>query len=72
MADFCQGCGLAIVPLVDPRYTGREPEEHWHYECWSKDRPEPTNTSDLRAQLATTLRAERALENLRRSLRRWG
>lgn len=71
MTDNCRGCGHPIVPLVDARYTGREPDEHWHYECWSKDRPPPTNLTDLRAQIATTaLRAEDALNRLRRSLRR--
>lgn len=53
MTDLCHGCGQPIVPLVNARYTGREPEEHWHYGCWSKDRPPPTNMKTIAAELAT-------------------
>lgn len=71
MVDKCRGCGRPIVPHEDPRYTGREPEEFWHYSCWEKTRPEPTNTQTLGAQMATTIRkAERALDELRDGLRR--
>lgn len=66
----CRGCGREIIPLVSPRYTGREPEEHWHYSCWELKRPEPTNISTLGAEMATTmLKAQRALDDLKRRLR---
>lgn len=69
--DNCHGCGKPIIPNEDPRYTGREPEEHWHYSCWDKTRPPPTNLSDLRAQLATSIiRAENALDELRKVLKK--
>lgn len=69
--DKCHGCGKPIIPNEDPRYTGREPEEFWHYACWEKTRPAPTNTTNLAAQIATTIaNAENALNELRKALKK--
>lgn len=70
MPDLCHKCGKPIVPHEEPRYTGREPEETWHYKCWKVGRPEPTNRSTLAADMAATLeRGQRALDALKRRLR---
>ncbi len=70
MPDLCHGCGREIVPLQDARYTGREPEECWHYGCWEKGRPEPTNMRTLAAEMATNIeRVNRAMNRVRRVLR---
>jgi hypothetical protein len=73
LSIICNGCLQLIVPLKEPRYTGREPEEHWHYKCWEIGRPEPTNVQTLAAQLATsTLKVERAFGELKRRLKSVG
>lgn len=69
----CKGCNQLVEP-GELRYTGRSPEE-WHAHCWA-DRADylpHTNTSDLRAALATSVgNVERAFDKLKKELTRHG
>lgn len=70
--DICRGCGRPIVAHEEPRYMGREPDEHWHWSCFQPHRGTlaDTNLSDIRAQLATAVEnVERAFEKLKAGLR---
>jgi len=38
IGTVCKGCGEKIDD-GDSRYSGREPDEYWHYRCWKKQDP---------------------------------
>lgn len=68
MSTICKGCGKKIIPNVDPRYTGREPEEYWHWDCHEavKEKYESTR-SEIPAAIE---RLDNALARLRSVMRR--
>ena len=64
---ICPGCREPVL-AGEMRYAGRMPEENWHAHCWAdrRDYAPHTNSSDLRAQLASSIdNLENAFEKLK-------
>lgn len=64
---ICKGCGSAFI-AGEPRWTGNEPEEHWHWNCYDR-----ANRASHLAQVNAAMdKFNGPVERVRRALRMFG